>query len=149
MPLRVIFYEERFKRAQEAKGSNPLKIEGGAPPISRAASPVSRAASLALHSYTPFIQDSFFFPLEMFPLSCAVSIAMSRECVSPFKESTPQPPPAALVRVRVRTHVYRRGCVGVGVGVHAPLYRGLCVLVHVIYKGREGLEGSRGRFRWH
>lgn len=127
MPLRVIFYEERFKRAQEAEGSNPLKIEGGfhPPPVSRVALPVSRAASLALRSYNPpppyrrvlrgetlkpcpFIQDSLFFPLEMIPLLCAVSIAVSRECVSAYKESTPQPPPPFWC-VYVRTHVYRRG----------------------------------------
>ena len=53
----------------------------------------------------PFIQDSLFFPLEMIPLLCAVSIAVSRECVSAYKESTPQPPPAVLVRVRAHARV--------------------------------------------
>ena len=96
---------------------------GFIPPVSRVALPVSRAASLALRSYNPphppyrrvlrgetlkpcpFIQDSLFFPLEMIPLLCAVSIAVSRECVSAYKESTPQPPPAVLVRVRVHARV--------------------------------------------
>ena len=50
MPLRVIFYEERFKRAQEAEGSNPLKIEGGFHPPPSPVPPYQSPVPLRLRS---------------------------------------------------------------------------------------------------